>query len=862
MSSASPGDPIAAEAVAAGPASSPAHRPDSPARGPVRLFVAVAVLLAAACSREAAQPVAVHPLRVAIATLAASTTNDARREALAVLERTAEATWTDARATDVAPWIEAIGTLESWERGGWSLREPALARAIRVRASLANAGAGATANAFEAAITVWLLRRRTERGPGPFGGDDLDDVVRRLDIARWVSAGDGDHAWTLILCAVLERDAGREDRALSLLAAADRALALQSGTTEPDRCFVALERASCFQNLGRHADAARILREASRLAEASQPVDVAGRARQRRDRHTTALALVRQASDAGLHSRVLDDAAKLRAAEPDADLGAQLPFYEAVALRALGRSDDARHELDLALADESLDPKSRAMAWLERAAVALDAGEFDTVLRALDEHRSLVARAGDGAWPMQTARAIALRAGLDRRRSTDAAGLTTARDRARSAYRAFLASCRPPDDGLGTGILAFAPRRLLIDELIELTLRVDSTESGVVAALDDVLAAHAIGSLAKSLDAPAPTVTAVRDRLLTRDGDGLLVLVPGAAATHAFALDRRRVVHARLAPVEALESALRALWRELAAPPRDASNVARARFDAAAGDVARALFPAPVAERLRTWRRVFVTGTEVVQRIPLDVLPLPGAGVLGIERDVVALPSCAVGLALAARAAEPTATAGTPTRSLLALVAPPPVPGADEPAVRFADIARERILKQWPATRWLTGRAAHLDSLADATPSALLVFAHGDFDPLRGRPRGVLLAPCQSAPDGRLFPDILESSGVRVPWFVLLGACHASGTDPKLGGDDADHLGASLLRCGARLVLIAASPLEQDATAQLAAAALESVASDGDPSQALRRARVSLRADARFDHPHAWGTWVAYGWWP
>jgi tetratricopeptide (TPR) repeat protein len=834
---------------------------------------ALALLLAAACGSD--EPVSAEdPLHGALAALHAAADDGARSRALAELERQLAAGPRDGGRRDAEPgtdpgtWITALNTLESWGRGGWALGAPAAVHAERLRARLAMQDAAAKAGPLEAALCAWLLRRCVESGRRA-DADPSPAVAAATE--RFVAPGRGDHAWTLVLSAMLARDEGRDDTALRLLAAADRALAMQSGSGIADAGFVRLERASCFQNLGRHADAARALHEAAQVNDAWRPADEAGRARRRRDRQTIALALVRQSSDAGLHARALDDLERLRAEGADADVLAQLPYYQALALRALGRADEAARALDRALAEPRLDAKLRAMAWLERAAAALDADAFDVATAALDEHAALATAAGPSAWPLQTARAIALRAGLARRRATDAAELTRAFAQARAAYRTLLAALRPPDDGLGTGILAFAPRRLLVDELIELALRVDAGASGLITALDEVLAAQALGSLARSLAAPTPTLAGVRATLLPREGDGMLVFVPGAAATHLFAVDAQALVHARLPAVEELQPVLRALWRELAAPPRDGLATARARFHDVARAAATRLIPATIGARVRGWQRVFVVGHEVVQRIPLEVLPLddaPPDHAVAPSRapEVLVLPSTAVGLALATRSTSPA----PPPGNLLAMIAPRRDHAApDDDELRFDAAARARITAAWPEARWCVEDEACLERLGEVRPAALLLFAHGVFDPLRGRPRGLRLARSAALDDGQLYPDRLETwlarrdaaAGTRLAPFVLLAACNASGTDPKLGGDDADHLGASCLRGGAQLVLIAAAPLEQDATAALAAATLAGFAAHHDPARALRDARDELRRTPRFDHPHYWGTWVAFGWW-
>lgn len=759
---------------------------------------------------------------------------------------------------------EDDGSKESsdrWFKGFYCLAPPSgLEVLIDVRERLAHDDE--FAGDLEARITNELLGKLSIASVGGARHLELPQCFAIEEPDRYICEGVGNQPWVLIRASMQFRAMGRTDVALAHLSRALESIGLQVGDMGMQQAFVGLERASCFQRLGRNADANRELGGVYRALQSWKPKSELLVGWRLEVIATTRLAIVRQWCNSGRYERALSEIRALRKAEQEPRVASQLHYYEAVALRALAEASSEEIEscLDRALEANSLAANVRGMATLEQAAHFIDVGKRVEARQSLAAHRELRA-AHPGSWPLQRIRAIALDARLARLEGRSRTELVARAVEVRAAYRDFLNVWRESADGLAVGTLAFVERRILVGELIELTLLETPGPKGVEAALEEVFAARANGALARSLGARQPTLADLRREVLTSERDGLIVLLPSAEHTHLFAVDRGKSQHVRLPSLEALGPAIDELWRLLAMPPTGPGASGAKEFSASAASLGREVFPEPIAELLRRWKRVHVVGTDLLQRLPLEVLEVEGIGVLGLERQLVNLPSVAVGLALAERGQAPSEA----KPSLRALVGPQAARGVRELSpVEFDEKARDLLEQSFEGDRliWHTGAEAVLEwSPDEARATALLLFAHGERDSSRTRPLGVRVAPSSGVPDGRLFPDVLEAlEGDGVSELVVLAACGVGGAEQKAGSDDGDHLGAAFLRRGARLTLISAAPLEQRATAWLCAWFFEGIAEGKSPSEALRLARRQLRATEGFAHPHYWGTLVPFGW--
>lgn len=751
-------------------------------------------------------------------------------------------------------WFQAFETLRASEADGWKPPQPSWELAIAVRARLASFDE--FAGELEALLSDKLLRERTRAKSVSEKPPALERCFSVDEPDRYVTEGAGTHAWVLIQASTEERNRGRTGLALEHLMRAELAVALQRKDPHLALGCVGLERASCFQRLGRSFDALRALVEVRREASAWEPSP-----NQVGDRDflmgSVSLALIRQWTISERFESALREIPKLREAGSDPRVSSQLDYYEASARRALGETSAAKELLVRALANQNLPGLIRGMALLEKAELEIQAESFDVALDSLEQHSSLIGE-DPQVLPLQRSRAVALSSRLARMRGLSAEDLDLELSRVQRAFERFLESLKSTDDGMGVGSLAFAQRRYLVGELIELTLAKWPGEAGLERVLAWVLEARARGALARSLGvAVAPTLAQARELLLCDDKDGLIVLLPSADYTHLFALDRKQIRHARLNSLEVLKPAIEDLWSDLAGEPKGGAKGLK-DFERRAADLGQELFPEDIAKALASWTRVHVVGSDLLERLPLGVLSVEGIGVLGLERELVHLPSVAVGLRLRERD-------GASQDQLLALVSPMAAKGAlpTPEEVTFDPRARQHLEAAWSDSQveWRTKKDAQVSAFAVETPaSALLLFAHGERDNQKPRPLAVRVAPSEEIPDGRLFPDTLEAlAECRVPSIVVLAACGVADAELKAGGDDSDHLGASFLRRGARLVLISSAPLEQVSTSWLCAYFLEGIAQGQSAALALKNARRQLRARPGFEHPHYWGTLLPYG---
>lgn len=759
----------------------------------------------------------------------------------------------DGSATADKEWWGTFSLLFA-DPDGWPLTLAPLELGARVRTRLASSGE--TCGVLEAHLTDRLLRAHLDGVPGP----ELDRCHDAQHPERYARTGSWEHSWSLILSAMALRRAGRTDLALRSLSHTDDACALESGPARLERCYAAVELGSCFQELGRYADASRVLNEMQVFIEAWKATSV----KAEKDRTTClsiiGLARMRQYCNEGRAAEAVDEIERVREFTTDARLLAQFDYYHAVALRlADGDVGQRAQHLSAAIDSPDMDSGMRVMALLERVSLLVDEGRPDDAAESLELARAQIE---DEAitWPSLHARASAFESRLARSRGLTPEQALKQLARVREAYYEYLRTCRVTNDGLGIGILALPERRYLVGELIEMTLAAKPGVAGVEAALEDVFAVRSGGALARSLDASKPSLAELRACLLRETADGMLVFVPGVDHTHLFAFDRKRVLHVSLPSTRELGKPLADLWRELGNAPRGSLKRKRARYESMARALGAKVFPADVAALVGEWERVQVVGANLLQRIPLEVLIVEGVGVLGLERQVVNLPSAAVGIALA-KGEYRAPSEG----ALLALVSPSLAPGAkQEVPLQFHEAARARIQNAWGEgrLRWNSGAKATLESLAKPPPlSTLLIFAHGGRDISRSRPLSVRVAPSKEVPSGELFATDVEAlSRSAVPPIVVLATCGGGAGELKVGSDDGDHLGAYFLRRGARLALMSSAPLEQNATAILCAAFLDELNQGTSPAEAIRRARVELRANPLFDHPYYWGTLVAFGW--
>ncbi|MBL8841164.1 MAG: CHAT domain-containing protein [Planctomycetes bacterium] len=350
-------------------------------------------------------------------------------------------------------------------------------------------------------------------------------------------------------------------------------------------------------------------------------------------------------------------------------------------------------------------------------------------------------------------------------------------------------------------------------------------------AFERLLAAQTMGSLARQLHLPAPTLSELRRDLLS-SGELLLCWLPTSDATHLFVVDATRVRHLKLASLRVTRARVETL-----STARDAQE--RRPHLAALAD---ALLPEEVRAALAGARHAWLCGSELLEGVPLLELEVAPGVRLGAQLPVAELPSLPVALWLrrrprAAREAGIDAWVG-PETSL-------------DGRARFT-VDRERLAAELPSIRYveaLAGAGATEESLATSLGRALradigLFLAHGVIDRRRDRFAGLLLHDGTDPNRSVAWADAFEQASL--PPFLVLGACSAGEAPNRIGEDGGEHLGGAALIGGARCVVLGRGTLDASETLPELVALLSGVEAGDPPATALWKARRARPADRPF----------------
>ncbi len=432
----------------------------------------------------------------------------------------------------------------------------------------------------------------------------------------------------------------------------------------------------------------------------------------------------------------------------------------------------------------------------------------------------------------------------------------------------------------GVGFLQFETVRGVIATLAEATLEVDP-EHGRERAVERILEAQAVSTLARRLAAPEPTLERLRAQLST-DG-GLLLYLPTDDTTHVFAIDADGIVHQRAASQPRVE-ALRGPWVDTVTrppfgldEPQQRERIASIRDGGAM--LRSAVLPPAIEERLRSWTSVTILAPELLGYLPFECLPTGDASWLGLDRAVSYAPSGGVWLALAERrrarlaVREDRATDAKGARDADAavdvrfVVAPESLPDVStRPPIPFDT----RLLTSL-GTRVYLAADLRVDSLArekasladlrraaDSEPRAPRVahyLVHGIHDYERVPTSGLLLAPSQLADgtehDGRTWAD--ELADLAASPCTLLSACGTGRGPARWGDSDASNLAGVFLAGGADTVILPYAELELESGLRLGAAFHEAIVRGAAATHAMLEARRKLVEDSRFEDPFFMG---------
>ena len=444
---------------------------------------------------------------------------------------------------------------------------------------------------------------------------------------------------------------------------------------------------------------------------------------------------------------------------------------------------------------------------------------------------------------------------------TDDLGARRARlERLRAEFERFLDQWRStPLRSDGVGFLRYGMRRLLLSELMRLTMLVDPGAAGVEAALDALHRAQALGSAARRAGYRPGPVNELLDRLV-EERRGLLIYMPGPDRGHVFAVDRAQRIHAEMPPFLALNE-LREAFVVLATAPPDRFGDTE-KLHCAGDALGSVLLPDTIRARVQTWSAATIVGLELLDYVPFEFLPLEGGRDLGEDLAVAYLPSLPMG-ALLAEHPDPL---DTPAAVDLFLLASPSVGAAAEElgpkitVIPFEATHRDQLTSAFAPerVRVFTGDEAHRGRLASADAigaRVLQILAHGVPEPELGREAALVLAPTEGDDTG-----LLEARDVRdapTAPLVVLTACSAGRRPLRRGEDGLGGLGGAFLSAGARAVLLSPNELELQSQYELLRVFYRRLVRGDSPAESLRIARRHLAGDPRWAHPYYGSVYLA-----
>ena len=566
------------------------------------------------------------------------------------------------------------------------------------------------------------------------------------------------------------------------------------------------------------------------------------------------------------YEKVLADAAPVLALDIGPGARAYIELQVAKALAALEARDPereraARGALEGVLDSGGLGELESCHAEMELAQIAIAEGRFDDARARLRSSGERLAQLDDGPeLVFEIAAQRALEARLARRSHAPGDELKERLDALLAAYDAMLRTwaAQPLTPG-GIGFLNIAWRREVVGEVIALSLLVP--EHGPEAAVRAILLAQANGTLSRRVGATAPTLTELRETLLS-GGGGLLLYHQTDEATHLLAVDAAAVVSSVLPPTYEIDRRNADLHDLVHRDPGHSSGVSDERrredlaeVDAYAAYLRDALLPPKVLARIGRWSHVIVSDGSDVGHLPWPCLPLADGRALGLSKPLSEMPSVPFGMVLARRE-----HARDVPFDLLLFAMPPPGPQALAIEPRLAplpidDATLRRLRGALPPERvrtWPGARATRTAlGVAPLERAAILhLFCHGVFDDERERPAALVLAADGDA-SGLVDCDAVEGLVGRVPPLVILSACGAARAHDRVGEDGVTNLGGAFQYAGANTVVLASASLEYAATVALMESFTDELARGSDVGHAMLAARRAVAAEQPHPYYHS-----------
>ncbi|HVS10717.1 MAG TPA: CHAT domain-containing tetratricopeptide repeat protein, partial [Planctomycetota bacterium] len=387
--------------------------------------------------------------------------------------------------------------------------------------------------------------------------------------------------------------------------------------------------------------------------------------------------------------------------------------------------------------------------------------------------------------------------------------------------------------------------------------RLEEAEAGL-AALD--LRIRAERPRFAELRSLAPAGLAAVQRTLVR-GEVLLEYFLAEPVSHLWVVERDAVTHHALPAAAILEKQVRRAYTELLDP------ASTPQLD----ELGRVLL-SPLARLDPAPQALLIVPSGILHYLPFEVLSVSGAPLVELVATSY-LPSASVLVELRSRPVEP----GGPR--LLAVGDAPYHEQAEPERTTLAGVRSLRGLRSLGAlphtrreverlsTRFgrrastvLLGRDAREGNLKaeDLERFSMLHLAiHGWIDATSAARSGLVLGAGPGDDDGVLqFREILR---LRLAAdLVTLSACQ-SALGELVTGEGMVSLARAFFYAGSDSVVATLWSVADEASADLMAELYEGLADGLPKAEALRRARLAVRADPRFAHPYYWAPFVLLG---
>jgi CHAT domain-containing protein len=397
----------------------------------------------------------------------------------------------------------------------------------------------------------------------------------------------------------------------------------------------------------------------------------------------------------------------------------------------------------------------------------------------------------------------------------------------------------------GIGFFHFEPLQQLLADLVAVQRALQPNAAGDRLAMQTVLRAQALGSLARSLSARNGARADVADLATVQNSLPAhaiaLVYLPSRFRSSLLMLSRDDVAHVSLPPRTEFDEVA---WRATGALLQLGGANADPELTGDLQLLTAQLLPKEVLDRIAPHNHLIVVASGALANLPFEALPLADGSCLGERYAVSNVASLPLRTLL-----QPAPSNGGPLRVLL-------VGNLSPAAAGRADLG----LKDVPlevAAPWMAPLQAPFDrpsSLIDAaaTEAALRAQPLGDYDVVHILAHGARDVRREFAfsialggkvggepdQDGLLWPE--DVLGMQARGLVILSACRV-GRAPRRGGEDhSGNLGGAFLHAGASAVVQSRGAIRLRETCDLMAAFHDQLAKRTGWAEALKTARASL----------------------